>query len=336
MRKFGTGFIWLCIVGAALLLGVLAAADLFFYAHRPVARQQGSTLFTVSPGQGLADISRNLAAGGYIEHPVRFRILARILGWDKKIKAGEYVPPPESSPLAILDQLVTGKVKQHRVTIPEGYALDQIADLLDGRGLVARDAFATAAHDSRLLAYHRLAADSFEGYLFPDTYYFTKPVRAEKVIETMLERFRQVFTPAMQKRARALDMTVHQVVTLASMIEKETGAPFERPLISSVFHNRLKKKMRLASDPTVIYGLDAFDGNLTKEHLKTWTPYNTYRIRGLPPGPIANPGLASLTAALYPADTGYLYFVAKKDRTHYFSKNLKEHNRAVRKYQLRR
>ena len=137
-------------------------------------------------------------------------------------------------------------------------------------------------------------------------------------------------------RAKDLGFTVHQIVTLASIIEKETGAAFERPIISSVFHNRLKKKMRLESDPTVIYGIKNFDGNLTRKHLGTHTPYNTYKIRGLPAGPIANPGRASLEAALYPEKTVFLYFVSKRDTTHYFSTNLKEHNQAVRKYQLRR
>ena len=158
----------------------------------------------------------------------------------------------------------------------------------------------------------------------------------EKIISTMVQRFRSIFTPAWEDRAGHYGFTVHQVVTLASIIEKETGASFERPLISSVFHNRLKKKMRLESDPTVIYGIKNFDGNLTRKHLKTHTPYNTYKIRGLPAGPIANPGRASLEAALFPDDTAYLYFVSKKDSTHHFSNNLKEHNRAVRKYQLSR
>ena len=152
----------------------------------------------------------------------------------------------------------------------------------------------------------------------------------------MVQRFRSVFKPEWEERAASFGFTVHEVVTLASIIEKETGATFERPLISSVFHNRLRKKMRLESDPTVIYGIKDFNGNLTRKHLKTRTPYNTYKIRGLPAGPIANPGRASLEAALFPEKTKYIYFVSKKDRTHYFSTNLKEHNRAVRKYQLGR
>jgi len=158
----------------------------------------------------------------------------------------------------------------------------------------------------------------------------------EQIISTMVNRFRSVFSTEWALRAKELGFTVDQIVTLASIIEKETGAAFERPIISSVFHNRLKKKMRLESDPTVIYGIKNFDGNLTRKHLGTLTPYNTYKIKGLPAGPIANPGRAALEAALYPEKTVFLYFVSKRDTTHYFSTNLKEHNQAVRKYQLRR
>jgi UPF0755 protein len=152
----------------------------------------------------------------------------------------------------------------------------------------------------------------------------------------MVDRFWSVFKPEWKTHGQAHGFTVHQAVTLASIIEKETGVPAERRLISSVFHNRLKKRMRLESDPTVIYAIKDFDGNLTRKHLATRTPYNTYRIGGLPAGPIANPGRESLEAAIYPADTPYVYFVSKKDKTHQFSTNLKDHNKAVRKYQLHR
>ena len=152
----------------------------------------------------------------------------------------------------------------------------------------------------------------------------------------MTQRFRESISDTWRTRADGLGLTLHQVVTLASIIEKETGDPAERPLIASVFHNRMQKGMRLETDPTVIYGIKDFDGNLTRKHLRTPTPYNTYVIKGLPPGPIASPGHAALEAALYPAETDYLFFVSRKDRTHQFSSNLKDHQKAVRKYQLRR
>ena len=173
-----------------------------------------------------------------------------------------------------------------------------------------------------------------EGYLFPETYFFQKQASAEKIIRAMIGRFKSVFTKEWKNRAQELGFSVHEIVTLASIIEKETGVAKERSIISSVFHNRLEKGIRLASDPTVIYGIENFDGNLTRQDLRTRTPYNTYTNYGLPPGPIANPGKAALEAALYPADTPYLYFVAKPDNTHHFSTTLAEHNRAVRKYQL--
>jgi UPF0755 protein len=203
-------------------------------------------------------------------------------------------------------------------------------------GFASKIEFIKAASNADLARSMGLEAETFEGYLFPETYFFPKQVSVEIIIATMVQRFWSVFTPPWQDRAKNLGFTVHQIVTLASIIEKETGASFERPIISSVFHNRLKKKMRLESDPTVIYGIKNFNGNLTRQDLQTETPYNTYKIRGLPAGPIANPGRASLEAALYPENTAYIYFVSKKDSTHYFSTNLKEHNFAVKKYQLGR
>ena len=273
---------------------------------------------------------------GIIQNAFKFNLYARIKGYDKKIKAGEYRLKPAYSPREILEIMVSGKVQLYKITIPEGYNLVQIADMMPEAGLGPADDFLAAANDDALTGEHSISGGSFEGYLFPDTYHFPKGVSPEKIIQTMVRRFREVFTSAWEGRARERKMTVHQVVTLASIIEKETGAPSERPVISSVFHNRLKKNMRLASDPTVIYGIKDFDGNLTRKHLRTPTPYNTYLIKGLPPGPIASPGKAALEAALYPAETDYLFFVSRKDRTHQFSSNLKDHQKAVRKYQLRR
>jgi UPF0755 protein len=177
-------------------------------------------------------------------------------------------------------------------------------------------------------------ANSLEGYLFPDTYRLDKTMPEEAIIKKMVSRFWEIFNVDLQNRSRELGFSYHQVVTLASIIEKETGAEEERRLISAVFHNRLKRKELLQSDPTVIYAVKDFDGNLTREDLKLDSRYNTYRYAGLPPGPIANPGRASLIAALHPAEVDYLYFVSKNDRTHEFSSDLKQHNAAVRKYQL--
>ena len=327
-------------ISIALLLVIAAAAfgylDLIRYGHRPVGNGAGRRLVTVEPGVGFSVVTDRLAKAGFVRLPWRFKLLARLKGYDKRIKAGEYFLSALQSPIEILETMVAGKVYLRKLTVPEGFNLEQIAALVDSRQFASGKDFIAAAHDARLLQELKLDADSFEGYLFPDTYFFPGSITVRQIIATMFRRFRQVIRPEWLDRAGELSLSVHQVVTLASMIEKETGDPRERPIISSVFHNRLKKRMRLASDPTVIYGIDDFDGNLTRRHLKDPHPYNTYQHKGLPPGPIANPGAASIEAALYPADTLYLYFVSKKDRTHQFSANIRDHNRAVRKYQLRR
>ena len=196
---------------------------------------------------------------------------------------------PAMTPLQLLDIMVRGTVKLYKLTIPEGYNLFQIAELVDAANFGTQTDFIQAATDSARVRKNGLEGETFEGYLFPDTYFFPKEVTIDRIIAAMVKRFWSVFVPEWQSRAQELELTVHQIVTLASIIEKETGAAFERPIISSVFHNRLKKKMRLETDPTVIYGIENFDGNLTRKHLTTITPYNTYKIRGLPIGPHANP-----------------------------------------------
>jgi len=321
--------ILVALVGGALL-------ELFQFAGTPGSSKTIEQIVMVPPGQGLKATAADLYDRGIIRNAFKFNLYARIKGYDKKIKAGEYQVKPSNSPREILEIMVSGKVRLNKITIPEGYNLVQIAHMMPGAGLGSTGEFLAVTKNKVLAEEQKIPGDSFEGYLFPDTYHFPKGVSPEKIIQTMVRRFQEVFKPAWEVRARERKMTVHQVVTLASIIEKETGAPSERPIISSVFHNRLQKNMRLASDPTVIYGIEDFDGNLTRKDLKTLTPYNTYKIKGLPPGPIANPGAKAIEAALYPADTDYLFFVSKRDGTHYFSKTYQEHEKAVRKYQLRR
>ena len=311
--------------------------ELTIYADTP-AQIDGAKdiVINMAQGQSLQATADLLHAERIIKNPFKLILIARIKGYDKRLKAGEYLLSAAMSPRQILEIMVKGQVRLHKLTVPEGYSLFQIADLVVQAGLASKTEFVKAATDADLARSMGLEADTFEGYLFPETYFFPKGVGVEKIIAAMVQRFWSIFAPQWQDRAKSLGFTVHQIVTLASIIEKETGAPFERPLISSVFNNRLKKKMRLESDPTVIYGIKNFNGNLTRQDLQTQTPYNTYKIKGLPAGPIANPGRASLEAALYPEDTDFIYFVSKKDSTHYFSTNLKEHNRAVKKYQLGR
>lgn len=265
-----------------------------------------------------------------------FLLLGRITSSDRRIIPGEYELHGGMTPREILAKLLSGQVVRHAVTIPEGYTLAQIAALLEEKGLAkAGEVTSLAQNQDFILSTFHLDVASLEGYLFPDTYYFARGTKAKDILTAMVEGLWRVFTPEWRTRAQDIQMTVHQVLTLASVIEKETGSDEERELISSVFHNRLRRRIPLQSDPTVIYGMTGFDGNLRKRDLEKTTPYNTYRVAGLPPGPIANPGAQAIRAALYPASTTYLYFVAKNNGTHQFSSTLAEHNQAVEKYQRR-
>ncbi len=343
-RQYNRGFIRLKrLKSLAFLFTTLLAggicyliADLYIYGGKPASPDKREKIITVNPGQNFISFTDNLFNSGIIKNPNKFKFLARVKKLDKKLKAGEYVLSPSIPPNEILDIIVSSRVLLHKVTVPEGYNLYQIATLIEKEALGTKNDFLRAATDPAIARRMNTQGNTSEGYLFPDTYHFPKGITSEKIIAAMVKRFHSVFDPKWKQRAEALGFSVHQIITLASIIEKETGADFERPIISSVFHNRLKKRMRLETDPTVIYGIENFDGNITRKHLRTRTPYNTYKIRGLPPGPIANPGIDAIKAALYPAETKFLYFVSKKDTTHQFSTNIVAHNQAVRKYQLRR
>jgi UPF0755 protein len=310
--------------------------DLSQYAKKPADTSSSKKVVIIKHGQGFNATIEQLFQKGIIKNRLKFKLFAIIKGHDKSIQAGEYLLSPSMPPSIILQSLVNGKVNLHKITIVEGYNLHQVADIVARAGFASRTDFYVAATDTSFVHEKGIDAKTFEGYLFPETYYFPKVITPEKIISTMVDRFRSVFTSKWKRRAKDLGFSIHQIVTLASIIEKETAAPFERPLISSVFHNRLKKGMRLEADPTVIYGLKNFNGNLTRKHLTTWSPYNTYKIKGLPAGPIACPGANAMEAALYPADTDFIFFVSKRDTTHKFSTNLKDHNKAINKYQLRR
>jgi len=332
LKKILALMLVLVFVAACLLAAV--GLELWHYGRQPAASAGAVQTLTIPDGQGVGRIAVRLAEAGIVRDPLKFRLLARLRGQDTRLQAGEYRLSPAMTPSRVLDTLARGRVHLRRVTVPEGVNRVQIASRMEAAGLVTAAAFEAAAVDPELLRRERIDAASFEGYLFPDTYRFPAAATAADIVRAMVARFREVYGPARRRRTEAMGWTVHQVVTLASIIEKETAVAAERPLISAVFHNRLRRGMRLETDPTVIYGIEDFDGNLTRKHLATPTPYNTYRIRGLPPGPIASPGAAAIEAALHPADSGHLFFVARRDGTHQFSTTLAEHNRAVRKYQL--
>jgi UPF0755 protein len=327
------------LISAAVVFvcaGTWVVVDMHRFINSPADATDNQATFIIRAGETFNELTARLKRKGIIASTTRFRLYSRMTGSDKRLKAGEYSLSATMTPAQILDMLVQGRSILYRLTIPEGYTIDQIAQEIARQGLGTAEEIQRLATNPLVAQSYAIEAQTLEGYLFPDTYYFPKDVEPAKIIAKMVEHFKAQFQPVWEQRAKELNFSVHQIVTLASIIEKETGAPSERPIIASVFHNRLKKKMRLESDPTVIYGIPNFDGNIKRHHLQTRTPYNTYKIRGLPPGPIANPGSASIEAALYPYETNFLFFVAKKDGTHQFSTNIKDHNRAVRKYQLRR
>ena len=288
----------------------------------------------IPQGVPFKGVARILDEQGLLRSPTGFYLMARLMGVTGKVQAGEYEMSTAMLPAVILHKLVTGDVMKYRVTIPEGYTIRQIALQLQELGIIEeQEEFLKLAFSAEFAVGLGIEGKSVEGYLFPDTYLLPKGVSPSEIIKTMVGKFKRVYGPDCEHRAAELGMTDREIVTLASIIEKETGVSEERPLISAVFHNRLKRGIPLCSDPTVIYGIVDFDGNLRKRDLEQWTPYNTYLKKGLPPGPIANPGRSSLLAALYPAPVQYLYFVSRNDGSHYFSTTLREHNEAVRRYQ---
>ncbi len=302
----------------------------------PSLERTGTVEIRIDPGEPFSSVVHKLRTKGVIPNERLFSLWARLFSKDRKIQGGLYRFELPLPPREVLNRMVLGRVVLYKVTIPEGLTIKETADLLDDAQVTDRERFLAATASPKLLSLFKVEAGSIEGYLFPDTYHFAPPLKEKDLLITMVQKFQEVFNSTMKKRAVAIGLSLHEVVTLASIIEKETGLDAERPLVSAVFHNRLKKQMLLQSDPTVIYGLKNFAGNLARKDLQSWSPYNTYRIQGLPPGPICNPGLPSLMAALYPASVPYLYFVSKNDGSHLFSVTLDEHNRAVNKYQRKR
>ena len=324
---------WIAL-GVALFL--VLSIFLIIYAKSPIDDRAVVATVYIPKGAGFLEIVDILDQAGMVKNKVFFTLLALFKGVAGQIKAGEYELVTSMSPDAMTDKLVRGDIRIHKVTIPEDYTLKQIADLLVGDNLVSEENFISVTTDPVFLASLNVDANSAEGYLYPDTYFFNRGMTTREIVSTMVNRFREKVTPQMIERAKALGMNTTEFVTLASLIGKESGDEDEKPQVSAVFHNRLKKRMRLQSDPTTVYSRDAYRSVVRRKDLDNDTPYNTYKIRGLPPGPIANPGIDSLQAALNPAPVNYLYFVSKNDGTHIFSSNLAAHTQAILKYQIKR
>lgn len=289
----------------------------------------------VRPGMSFGQILKLLERNGLIRDSRLLRLQAMLGGGGKNIQAGVYALKASMSPREIYRRLSEGEIDRRTFAIPEGYSLREIAKTIHRAKLADEEEILKLSRAPSFLRELNVSADSLEGYLFPDTYRFSAGVEAKKILRFMVRTMRKKFTPALRERAKAMGFSIHQALTLASIIEKETSLSSERPLVAAVFINRLRRRMRLQSDPTVIYGLPRFNGNITKKDLRYDSPYNTYLYRGLPPGPIASPGLASIKSALNPAKVNYLYFVATKNGGHQFSRTYREHRRAVRRYQRR-
>ena len=317
----GFPLLWLLWIGA--------------YAITPGPPSPDSNIDVVVPVRtGISQIEHILVDKKVIRNDRRFSMLAILTGAAKKLRAGEYRIAPGKNPLAIIDLLKKGKVLYRPVTIPEGTAMSKVADILAVEGWIDRTQFSNLAYDPEFLREMGVEADSLEGYLFPDTYYLSRGQQNEKgIIRLMVARHFQIYNKLIgNTKTNIHGLPHHEIITLAAIVEKETGLTAERTLVASVFLNRLKKGMRLQADPTVRYNSSDNTGPLRQSDLKNPTPYNTYVIKGLPPGPITNPGEAAIGAAIFPAETDYLYFVSKNDGSHHFSRTLKEHNRAVAKY----
>jgi UPF0755 protein len=300
------------------------------------AVQAGAVRVELPPGLGVIEIGRRLEQAGVVRSPLAFTALATLRGTARQLRAGEYDIPQNASTLRILEQIESGRVVQHTVVLPEGGSVAELATTLEGAGLAAADDILRLARDPVFVRTLHVEAPTLEGYLFPDTYQFVRGGAPEELLARMVQRLRAKLTPEIADRTRARGLTPHELLTLASIIEREAVVRDEMPLISAVFWNRLKRNMPLQADPTVQYAVGKGRLALTRADLLVEHPYNTYRRTGLPPGPIASPGMAAVEAALAPAPVDYLYFVSIDDRRHHFSTTIAQHNAAVGRYRLAR
>jgi UPF0755 protein len=330
------------VLGLAILLtlvAVAAGAWIYLMVERPYkGYPEAETFVEIAPGSSPKSMGRALADAGVVRHPVAFRAAVWLRGAGRRLQAGEYRFDSPITPKEVVDRIARGDVFLRSVTFREGLTLRQMAAIFEERELGPQTDFLTAASRPEPVREIDPLATDLEGYLFPDTYTLPRRTTADQLIARMVARFDKSLTPEIRQQAAARGLTVRQLVTLASLVEKETAKPEERPLVAAVYSNRLNVGMGLQCDPTVIYALERagrYTGNLTRADLQFDSPYNTYRYAGLPPGPIAAPGRASLEAASAPADVTYLYFVSRNDGSHAFATTLAEHNRNVQEWQVR-
>jgi len=336
--RFKPGLFYLVAsVTAVCLIATTAVSWLWLNLNAPYrAYEDEAVLYEIPKGRTVKGIGLDLESRGIIQSADLFWLYTRIKGKTKSLKAGEYSFDHPVSLVEVVRKLESGDIHYHRVTIPEGLDVVETSSLFVEAGFGSHSEFESAVQLVDLVDRLDTKAENLEGYLFPDTYFLTRGTSAPEIVQRMVTRFLEFWTEDLDKRAKELEMSPRQVVTLASLIEKEAALVHERELVSAVFHTRLARGIRLACDPTVIYAvkqIKEYDGVINRSDLDLDSPYNTYLYPGLPPGPIASPGAQSISAALNPAEADYLFFVSKNDGSHIFSKTYAEHSRAVRQYQ---
>ena len=331
----------LIFAAVAIVLALVAAVAVWLLlgAEQPYKGYGADEQFVeIPPGAGPGAIGRRLTEAGVVRDEASFRVALWRSGQARRLQAGEYRFERPMSAREVINKLARGEVFTRPVTFPEGLTVRQMSQIYERDGAGRAADFLRAAQNAELIRNIDPAARDLEGYLFPNTYSLPRKASAADLVERMVTAFRDVLTPELVERATARGLSVRELVTLASLVEKETAKPEERPVVAAVYANRLKIGMGMQCDPTVIYALERagrYTGNLTREDLKFDSPYNTYRYAGLPPGPIASPGRASLEAAANPSDVPYIYFVSRNDGSHVFSTTLEEHNRNVFEYQIK-
>ena len=324
----------LFILGVIVLL--IASAWLAYYAVKPLNLKPASQEITIAPKSGLKSIANQLVQQGVLKEPWGFIILAKLFNKEPSLQAGDYTLNRNITPYQLLFSLNNGKATQGSLTFIEGRTFAQMRQKMKKNDALKQTV--TTLSDSEILKLMGSNYTKAEGLFFPDTFYFDRGTADTVVLQRSYDAMQNKLAKAWGERASNLPYkNSYEALIMASIVEKETGKASERPMIAGVFINRLRKGMRLQTDPTVIYGMgEAYDGNIRKKDLIADTPYNTYTRDGLPPTPIAMPGLAAIEAALHPAETKALYFVGKGDGSHAFTNNLQDHNRAVVKYQLKK
>lgn len=324
------------------LLLVLVSAGIFvgyaWFSSRldAVSAVSEEDFFIVPSGVSIKEVAELLEARNIIDSVRLFRLHMRLDHRDESIKAGEYRFTSPVTIRTVAGKLIEGRIFYHRITVPEGLDLQETASVLSGQGFGKTGEYLELISVPDLIRDLDSEAENLEGYLFPETYFVTRDTTPEDIVGLMVDRFRKNWTEGFREQAASLEISTREAITLASLIEKETSLQAERPLVSSVFHNRIRRGIKLACDPTVIYAVKLvkpWDGIIHRSDLQLDSPYNTYIYPGLPPGPIANPGLDSIRAALFPEQSELLFFVSKNDGSHIFSENYSDHANAVRKYQ---